>query len=87
MPDQKSRRCKMISLRLSEREYEALRRLYPSYGARDISDFVRLAIHRVIRNSLGSDGALLTKVDALNERLSAVEAHLFLLPEREKVMS
>ena len=45
---EQNRKCKMISLRLSAEEYHALQTLYPSYGARNISDFARLAMQRVI---------------------------------------
>ena len=43
--DQDSR-SRMISLRLSRKEYDALQALYPAYGARSISDFARLAMKR-----------------------------------------
>jgi hypothetical protein len=38
------RRTRMISLRVSEREFELLRTKSEAEGARSISDFVRLAI-------------------------------------------
>ena len=69
MSDHK-RLSKMISLRLSAEEYEALRTLYPNYGARNVSDFARMAIQRVIGNSLASDG-LVTTVNDLDRRLAA----------------
>lgn len=68
-----NRRSKMISLRLSEEEYEALRTLYPNYGARNISDFARLAIQRVISNSAAADSGLLTIVHDLDHRLGRLE--------------
>jgi hypothetical protein len=81
-----SRKCKMISLRLSEVEYEALRAHYPSYGARNISDFARLAMQRVIGGSHAPEGALVAKIHELDDRLSAVETGIALLLEREKAM-
>jgi hypothetical protein len=80
------RRNKMISLRLSEVEYEALRAHYPSYGARNISDFARLAMQRVIGNSHAPDGATVAKIHELDDRLSAVEKDIALLLEREKAV-
>jgi carbohydrate-binding DOMON domain-containing protein len=72
MPDN-TRRSKMISLRLSTAEYEALRTLYPNYGARNISDFARLAIQRIIGNSVAADSGLLTIVQDLDLRMVRLE--------------
>jgi hypothetical protein len=79
------RKDKMISLRLSQAEYESLRSLYPSYGARNISDFARLAMQRVITKSLGAEDALLARMHELDGRLKTVESRLASL-EREKVL-
>jgi hypothetical protein len=84
MPKQ-NRKSKMISLRLTAREYDALNTLYPSYGARNMTELARLALQRVIGNSPGSDGELLLKVRDLDERMNAVEGKLSFLTEREKV--
>jgi len=72
MPDH-TRRCKIISLRLSAEEYEALRTLYPKHGARNISDFARLAIQRAIGNSIAADSGLRTSVQDLDLRLGHLE--------------
>jgi len=63
----------MISLRLSAEEYEALRTLYPKYGARNISDFARLAIQRLVNNCVASDAGLLTIMHDLHHRLGLLE--------------
>jgi hypothetical protein len=63
----------MISLRLSREEYEALRTLYPNYGVRNISEFARLAMQRVISNSVTADNGLLTIVQDLDHRLGRLE--------------
>jgi hypothetical protein len=86
MSDQ-NRKNKMISLRLSEEEYAALRTHYLSYGARNISDLARLALHQVISKPPEPEAGLLAKVHELNDRLAAVEGHLALLRQREKVTS
>ena len=38
----------MITLRLTEEEYEALKTRYRIYGARNISELARLALQRLI---------------------------------------
>ena len=81
------RKNKMISLRLSAVEYEALRAHYPSYGARNISDFARLAMQRVIDNSHAREGALVAKIHELDDRLHSVETDIaLLLLERKKTV-
>ena len=82
-----SRKCKMISLRLSAEEYEALHKLYPNYGARNVSDFARLAMQRVIGHPVASQGTPVARINELEERLSAVEERLSLLFEREKELA
>ena len=47
------RRRKMISLRLSEVEYEVLKAHYRTYGARNISELARLALHRIMNGAAG----------------------------------
>ena len=77
----------MISLRLSAEEYKALHTLYPNYGARNVSDFARLAMQRIIGHPLPSEAVSSVKIQALDEPLSAVEERLALLFEREKEMA
>lgn len=83
MPDQ-NRKNRMISLRLSEEEYAALRTHYSSYGARNVSDLARLALQRVIAESPAPEPELLVKVRELDHRLNAVEDGLSFLLAREK---
>lgn len=86
MPDQ-VRKCKMISLRLSEVEYETLHALYPRYGARNVSDFARLAMQRIIGDSVVPDGAFAAKIRELDDRLNIIENRVTLLLEREKELA
>jgi hypothetical protein len=72
MPEH-DRKSKMISLRLSEDEYEAMQKSCRSYGARNVSDLARLALHCVFDNTPATDGTLLTRVDELGQRLSMLE--------------
>jgi hypothetical protein len=77
----------MISLRLSAEEYQALHTLYPSYGARNVSEFARLAVQRIVSNPLPAADASAAKIRELDERLSTAEERLALLLEREKVLA
>ena len=71
-----TRKTRSISLRLSEEEYEALRKLHRSYGARNVSEFARLAIQGVIGSTPSTDGLLLAKLHQLNVRLEQVEERI-----------
>jgi hypothetical protein len=82
-----NRKCKMISLRLSVEEYEALHTLYPSHGARNVSDFARWAIQSAIGHPVPAADASVAKIHELDERLSAVEERLSLVFEREREMA
>jgi hypothetical protein len=74
----------MISLRVSAEEYAALHRVYASYGARNVSDFARLAMQRVIGHPHVSDSISAAKIHELDDRLSAVEEGLARLFTVEK---
>jgi hypothetical protein len=81
------RRKKMISLRLSEAEFELLKTRYHSYGARNISELTRLALHRIMTGSPDTHDDAAKKLTELDDRLHQLEASVSLLLEREKVMS
>ena len=78
---------KMISLRLSEAEYKALKSKYRVYGARNVSDLARLALQYIMRQSPDGHGNLLDKLAAHDERLNRVESELMLLQGRDKEVS
>ena len=80
-------KSKMISLRLSAEEYRALHALYPSYGARNVSDFARLAMQRAIGQPLPPASASFSKIQELDERLAALEEKFASLVKREKEMA
>ena len=86
MPGQ-NRKNKMISLRISEEEYSALRARFLGYGARNVSDLARMALQRVIAQSPEPQTDLQAKVNELDHRLNLMEAHLSRLLELEKVMA
>jgi len=78
---------RMISLRLSEAEYQALKTQYRAFGARNVSDMARLALQYIMRESPEAPGSLVDKLAAHDQRLNRVESQLMLLQERDKVMS
>ena len=88
------RRKKMISLRLSEEEFELLKARYHTYGARNVSELARQALQHIMTGSLapmtGSPApqpACAVKLSELDDRVHALEASVSLLLQREKVMS
>jgi hypothetical protein len=75
MPDP-GYRSKMISLRLSEVEYLALKKEYRTYGARNVSDLARLALQRIMTGSAASHGICATKLAELDDRVHALESYV-----------
>jgi hypothetical protein len=81
------RRKKMISLRLSEAEYEALKAHYRTYGTHNISELARLALQRIMNVSAGPQDGFAGQLADLDERVHQLESHVSLLLEREKEMA
>ena len=88
------RRKKMISLRLSEEEYELLKASYHTHGARNVSDLARQALHHIMTGSpVPTTGSpvpqpdFAAKLAALDNRVHTLESHVSLLLEAEKVVS
>jgi hypothetical protein len=69
-----TRRERVISLRLSEEEYGALKTQCRSHGARNMSDFARLALDHMMHEPDRIE--LRAKVEKLVERFNALEALL-----------
>jgi hypothetical protein len=82
MPDQP--KSKMISLRVSPEEYRALHAVYPSYGARNVSEFARLAMQRVMGHPMPATSASFSKINELDERLAALEEKFASLLGRDR---
>jgi transcription antitermination factor NusG len=68
----------MISIRVSEREYETMRAIYASYGARNVSECARLAVQRAIGNSFRSDMAVASTLIMAVTRSGLAEPARFL---------
>ncbi len=71
----------MVSFRLSEEEYEGLKRICITVGARSLSDIARDAVQRLISNETGRkiDGdaqlrGLYEKMDALDHEVKRLAA-------------
>jgi hypothetical protein len=80
------RRSKMISLRLSQVEYEALKAQYRTHGARNVSDLARQALQRIISESAEPPDGFAARLAALDDRVRTLESDVSLLLERERVM-
>ena len=65
-------RNRMISVRLSEEEYSALRQLCSDIGARSVSDLTRDAM-RVLLNGAGREEALGIHVDEFRSQMRSLD--------------
>ena len=70
MPTRKNR---IISLRLSEQEYESLRSRYASHGVRSLSEFARDAMHRMLGDSPPDGAGIEDRVQMLGGKLAVLE--------------
>ena len=81
------RKKKMISIRISETEYEALRKIHRNFGARNVSDFARLSMERVMSTAQNFDLDLAVKIHEIDDRLKAIEARVAQVAPLEKAVS
>ena len=70
------RRSKMISVRLSDREYQNLKALCAARGSRSLSDLARDAMNGLLENGNGSGSAEVSEVSRLNGRMTELESEL-----------
>jgi hypothetical protein len=73
MPTRKSR---IISLRLSEEEYESLKSRYASHGVRSLSEFARDAMHRVLGEEPANPADLRNRVQLLDGKVALLEGEV-----------
>jgi hypothetical protein len=64
-------RSRMVSIRLSEDEYVALRELCTSTGARSVSDLTRDAMHALLSGNTRSD-VLHIRMDEICDQVSSL---------------
>ena len=93
MPDSVYR-SKMISFRLSQVEYEVLKKEYRTYGARNVSELARQALQHIITGprgqmtgSPGPQPDFAAKVAELDDRVHALESQVSFLLGRAGVTS
>ena len=77
-------RDKMISLRLSQVEYDVLKMHYRTYGARNISELTRLALQRIVAGLDGQQDGFAAKLSELDARVRRLESHVALVLESER---
>jgi hypothetical protein len=74
-------RSRMISVRLSEDEYESLRTLCMSTGARSVSDLTRDAMQILLKKS-SEDNTISGYMDDVRAQISALDHKIEVLSER-----
>ena len=70
------RKNRTISLRLSERDFEALKSLYAAHGARSISEFARTAMETVISRPVKDVCALELKIKEMDGKLTILDGEV-----------
>jgi hypothetical protein len=73
------RKKRMISLRLCEEDYKALKTQYKTHGARNVSDLARLALQRIMDGLAGPEDTFAAKLAHLEGRVHALESQVSLL--------
>lgn len=75
---QATRKTKMISIRLSQEEYEFLKTVYESRGIRSVSEFARDAMNRIvtIHNSGHDQNDLADRMRVLDTRISVLQGEV-----------
>ncbi|HOL71776.1 MAG TPA: ribbon-helix-helix protein, CopG family [Bryobacteraceae bacterium] len=64
---------RLISFRLSEEEYQEMKRLCADEGSRSLSDFVRSAFHNLIRENGHLETVLELKLRKIDQRLADIQ--------------
>ena len=63
------RRCRMVSFRLSDEEYEGLKSICMTVGARSLSDVARDAVQRMLGHGAASKRDLSAEVESLTAKM------------------
>ncbi len=72
----------MVSLRLSLEEFERYRSASIALGMRNLSEFARMAMNRVISSEAERDIEILAQIEELRKRLAEVSTELEGLRQR-----
>jgi hypothetical protein len=70
------RKTRIISLRLSEEEYESLKSVYPSRGVRSLSEFARDAMHKVAGVGPPGGAKIEDRVELLHGKVALLEGEV-----------
>jgi hypothetical protein len=70
------RKTRIISLRLSEEEYESLKSVYPSRGVRSLSEFARDAMHKVAGVVPPGGANIEDRVELLHGKVAVLEGEV-----------
>jgi hypothetical protein len=73
------RKNKIITIRLSKDEYDALKSKYDKYGARNLSDLARLAFQKILH---GPETQAAQELADLAIRVRQLESQMALILER-----
>ena len=73
------RRSKMISIRVSESEYELVKSHYAAMGGRSVSAFAREALQVVMRKPVKEETDPASQVRQLADRLNTLQGEVTLL--------
>ena len=78
------RKSKMISVRLADEEYKALKSRYGKYGARNVSELARLALQRIL-DATSQEDQILLELRALAVRVQVLESQMTEILERRQM--
>ena len=68
-----NRKVRLITIRVSESEYEGLTRICTEHGARSMSDVARDAIVQFTKSKLTPKGSLTGDLNTLGEQLEQID--------------
>jgi hypothetical protein len=77
------RKKKMISLRLSDAEYTALKSQFRTHGARNVSDLARLALQQMMHTAVAPRDTMAVKLADLEDRVHALECEISVIADRD----
>jgi hypothetical protein len=70
------RKSRIMSLRLSEEEYESLKSVYAARGVRSMSEFARDAMFQVLGHDRAGGRSLEDRVQLLDGKLAMIEGEV-----------
>ena len=71
-----SHKTRILSLRISEKDFDALKSRYAAHGARSISEFARDAMQNMIAGHAAPSAALELRIQEIDGRLSLLDSEV-----------